>query len=134
MIPKGRDRPASMPLEGAERRDLDAHGLEALAPAEIGQVDDEGGPDDPAAGLADELDRRRRGAAGGDEVVDEQDMLVLEDAVGVDLDAVGAVFERVILADRLPGQLALLAHGDEAGVEEVRHGAAEDEAARLDPR
>ncbi len=54
------------------------------------------------------------------------------DRVLVHLDDVDAVFERVVLADRPPGQLALLAERHEAGAEPVGDRAAENEAARLD--
>ena len=80
------------------------------------------------------LHGRDRRAAGGDEVVDEDDALALADGVGVDLHLVDAVFERIGDAHRLVRQLALLADRHEAGRELVRDGAAEDEAARLDAR
>jgi hypothetical protein len=52
----------------------------------------------------------------------------------VNLDDVDAVFECTLLADRLPGQLALFADRDEPAAEPVGNGAAEDEPARLDAR
>ena len=58
--------------------------------------------------------------------------VALADRVGVNLDRVDAVFEAVFLADRPPGQLALLADRHEAAAELMGDGAAEDEAARLD--
>ena len=56
----------------------------------------------------------------------------LADGVLVHLDDVDAVFQRVLLADGLPGQLALLAQGHEPAAQPVGDGAAEDEPARLD--
>ena len=113
---------------------VDGHVLLGDAPgaAEVGQVDDEGRGDDLAAGAADQLDRGVRRATGRDQVVDEEDTGALMDRVGVDLDGVDAVFEAVVLTDRPPGQLALLADRYEAAAELVRDGATEDEAARLD--
>ena len=67
------------------------------------------------------------------EVVDQDDALARADRVRVDLDLVDAVFERIGDAHRLVRQLALLADRHEAGRELMRHRAAEDEAARLDP-
>ena len=55
------------------------------------------------------------------------------DRVGVDLEQVGAVLEVVLLALDLPGQLAPLADGDEAGTETVGDGGGEDESPGLDP-
>ncbi len=54
------------------------------------------------------------------------------DRVGVDLDAVGAVFEFVVVAYGLGGQLAFLADRNEALAQRVGQRRAEDEAARLD--
>jgi hypothetical protein len=52
----------------------------------------------------------------------------------MDGDAIGAVFERVILGDRRAGQLAVLADQQHAGAQLHRQRRAEQEAARLDPR
>ena len=76
--------------------------------------------------------RRFRRPAGSDQVVDDQDALPRRDRVVVDLDGVDPVFERVLLPDGLPRQLAFLSDGDEPAAEPVGDGAAEDEAARLD--
>ncbi len=104
------------------------------AAAEIGQVDDEGGAHHVGIELAQELDRGFRRAARGDQIVDQQHGLSGTDGVLMDLDDVDAVFELVVLADRLPRQLALLADRHEAAAQAVGHRAAQDEAARLDPR
>ena len=77
---------------------------------------------------------RHRRAAGGDEVVDQDDALALADGIRVDLHLVDAVFERIGDAHGFVRQLALLADRHEPGRELMRHGAAEDEAARLDAR
>ena len=59
-------------------------------------------------------------------------MLARLHRIGVNLHAVLAVFQIVILADHGVRQLALLAHRHEADGKLVRHRAAQDEAARLD--
>jgi hypothetical protein len=46
---------------------------------------------------------------------------------------VGSVFEGVILGDRRPGQLAVLADEQQAGAEPLGQRGGDDEAARLDP-
>ena len=107
--------------------------LEPGAAAEVGQVDDEGAADDLAAQPLHQLDAGFGGAAGGEQVVDQQDAFAGQDGIVVHLDHRLAVFQRVGLGDHRPGQLALLADRHEAGGELVRHRAAEDEAAGLEP-
>ena len=51
--------------------------------------------------------------------------------VGVHLERVDPVLERVLGADRVVRQLSPLARGDEAGVQAASERTAEDEAARL---
>src|SRR5690606_26614367 len=121
----------SMSLERDQRVAPYAAGFQFAEPAEVRQVDHKSGADHLAAGTADELGSRIGGAAGGDQVVDDENELSLTDRILVDLDGVDAVFERVLLPDGFPGQLALLADGDEAAAEPVRDGAAQNEAARL---
>ena len=82
--------------------------------------------------LLDHVDRGLRRPAGGDQIVDQQHALARRDRIGVHLDAIRAVLELVVLADGLVRELSGLAHGDEARAELHRHGAAEDEATRLD--
>ena len=65
-----------------------------------------GRPTTIAAELLDELDRRLRGAAGREHVVVDEHALARRDRVGVHLERVEAVLERVLDADRPPGQLA----------------------------
>ena len=76
----------------------------------------------------------KAGAAGGDQIVHDDDGVAFLHRVGVDFDAVLAVFEIVILAQHAIGQLALLADRHEADAELMRHRAAENEPARLDAR
>src|SRR5581483_1854680 len=121
-----------MALEGHQHVRLDAEPCQLLHAAELGQVDDERGADDVAAGALDELGRRLGRPAGSDQVVDDEDALARPDGVIVHLDDVDAVLQRVFLADGLPGQLAFLAQGHEAASQPIGDGAAQDEPARLD--
>jgi hypothetical protein len=105
--------------------------LEAVAAFEEVELDGEGEAGDLAAELLDELDGGFHGAAGGEQVVDEDDALAGLDGVEVNLERVGAVFEIVGDAGDWRGELARLAHGDEAGIEAVGQSGAEDESARL---
>lgn len=76
--------------------------------------------------------RPRHGAAGRQQVVDQHDALALLHGVLLDLDRVGAVFQRVSVAHCRAGQLALLAQHDEAGAECQGERGGEQEAARFD--
>ena len=63
-------------------------------------------PGDLGARPADELERRLGGAAGGEDVVDDQDPVTGGQVLGVDLDLGGAVLQLVRLAERRSGELA----------------------------
>src|SRR5262245_16021479 len=119
-------------LELDERHEPVSERGDALAPAEVGQIDDAGAAHDLAAELRDHADRRLCRAAGRHQIVDEQHALAGRHRIAVHLDAVGAVLERVVLSDLVPGQLAALSQRREAGAERERYGAAEDQPARLD--
>src|SRR5215813_3203874 len=68
---------------------------ETLAAFEEVEFDSKSQSCDFAAELLNELDRRFHGAAGGEQVVDENNALAGCDGVHVDLERVGAVFEIV---------------------------------------
>src|SRR6185312_5242457 len=97
----------SMALERDQRRDLLAERADLVGAAELGQVDDEQAADHLGAGALEQLDRREAGAAGRDQIVDDDDMIAGLDRVGMDLDAVLAVFQIVVLAQHGVRQLAL---------------------------
>ena len=99
----------SEPLERAERGDIHAHCFELLSPAQIGQVDDEGGADDSGAGPLEELDRGFGGAAGGDQVVDQKDAVWKDRAHCL---AVCAKAMRGILVDHARSKGALKRGGE----------------------
>ena len=61
---------------------------------------------DDRAGAPQQADRRQRRAAGGDQIVDQQHLVAVAQHVGMDLDRVDAIFERVVLPDRRARQLA----------------------------
>ncbi len=81
---------------GDERRERH---VEALAAVEEAELDDRCGTDDVGADAAQEVDRRRHGAAGRQQIVEDDDALAGADGVGLDLDGVGAVFERILVGD-----------------------------------
>ncbi len=85
------------------------------------------------AQLLEQRERRGRGAARREQVVDHEHALAADHGVVVDLEPVGAVLERVLVADRPRRQLARLAERHEARVEQLRDRGPEDEP-RLDAR
>src|SRR3954467_12628196 len=123
---------AACPATGSVLNDgRDAAAIEPVAPLEEVELDEKGEPDDVALEPLDQLDRALDGAAGREEVVDDQDLLARLDRIAVDLEGVRAVLEGVLDRDRLGRQLAELADRNEARVELVGHRRAEDEPARL---
>src|SRR3954449_783941 len=96
---------------GDERVQVEAR--ESLAAAEECQLDDEAGPDDDASDLLYEAPDRLDGAAGRQHVVVDHDPRAVGDQLGMKLERVRAVLERVARADRLRRQLAGPARGHE---------------------
>ncbi len=129
-----RRKPPSVPREvhqGVERQPGFAQPRGA---AQLGQIDDGGTFGHRGAQPLQQSAPGHHGAAGGDEVVDQQDPVAGLDRVGMQLDRGAAVFQFVGFLDRGERQLALLADGHEAHVELVGHDGAEDEAARVQAR
>ncbi len=78
---------------------------------EVRKVDDEGAADHRSSRVLDEPHRRLGSSARRDQVVDDQDPIAFAHGVLVYFDPIGAVFELVVLANRLPGKFPFLAHG-----------------------
>jgi len=96
------------------------------------EFDSEADTDNFSAEFFYELHRRLHRAAGGEEVVDDEDALAGLDGVEMDFEGVGAVLEVVADFGRGGGEFFGLADRDEAGVEAVGERGAEDEAAGFD--
>src|SRR6185503_854453 len=79
-----------------------------------------------------QLGGRARGAARGQQVVDDQHPLPLLHRIVVNLERIGAVLEGIGRGDALRRQLARLAHGREPRADAIGDGGAEDEPAALD--
>ena len=122
-----------MKLNLDQRRDVRA-GLEGVASVEafVGDLDDEVDVDGLGVELLHEVVGGAHGAAGGKEVVVEEDDVGFIDGVLVNLDGVGAVFLGVALLDGGGGELAGLAAEDDAGAEADGECGGDDEAAALD--
>jgi hypothetical protein len=93
------------------------------------QFDEEGDTYDVAAQGFDHLGAGFHGAASGEKVIDEEDTLTGVDAVLVDFEFVGAVFEFVFLGQDVAGEFAGFANEDKAGFESLGGHGGEDEAA-----
>src|SRR5215471_5166972 len=125
-------RTLSMSLEPDQRAHRHVELAQLVGAAEIGKIDDETGGEHLRAELAQQLDRALRGAAGGDQVVHQDDAVALLHRILVHLHLVEAVLERIGDRDPLVRQLALLADRHESGGHLMRHRAAQNKAARLD--
>ena len=64
--------------------------------------------------MAQQANARRHGAAGRQQIIQDHDSLAGADGIGLHFNPVRAVFQRVIKANALTRQLALLAEHDEA--------------------
>ena len=114
--------------------DRESFGPQQGGAAEIGQVDDEGRRRHRRADLSNKAHRREGGSGGGDEVVDEQHPRARRAGVDMHGEPVAAIFQRIILGDRLAGQLARLADQEQPAAEPLGERRTDDEAARLDRR
>ena len=72
------------------------------------------------------------GAAGGEQVVADDDAVAGSDGVFVEFERVGAVFEGVGDGARFCGEFFRLSNGDETGAESIGERGREDEAAGFD--
>ena len=129
---QGRTR-STVPTDQYTARLSTSRSPEPRPPVQRPDLDQEAEADDDPAELLDQPARGRRGATGGEHVVDDEDPLAGMDRVAVHLQLVGAVLEAVLLAHDRPRQLARLAHGHEPGPDLERDGRGEDEPARLHP-
>src|SRR6185312_7356420 len=120
-----------MPLE----RDQGMHRLTQLAnafgAAQFRQVDDKGTADHIGAGAFQQRDPGDAGAAGGDQIIDNQHIVTLGDGIDVNLHPVLAIFQIVILADHGMRQLAFLADGNKADRQLMGDSPAQNESPRL---
>src|SRR5690606_20243467 len=115
-----------MPVERNQSMAGDAIALQELQAAEVGKIDDERRAHDLPFRAVQKLHGRFRRAACRDQIINDQDALAGGDRVFMNFDDIDAVFQRVFLADRLPGELALLADGNEAAAEPISDSPAEN--------
>lgn len=96
------------------------------------EFDHEGVSGEGATEFLDELGGCRGGAAGGEEVIDDDDAVAIDGRIAVKFERVMAVFEFVEGGGAVRGEFAGLADGDEGEVEALGDGGTEEEAAGLD--
>jgi len=121
-----------MSFECHERMGRNAMPAQNVYATQLRQVDEECGTRHQSTRTADELGCRLRRSPRRNQVIDDKNALARLNGILVYLDNIDTVFQRVFLADRLPGQLALLANGDEAATKTVSHCPTDDEAACFD--
>src|SRR5829696_782416 len=109
----------------------DMVGVEAGAAVEEGELYEKCDAGDDAARVLDELAHSAGGAAGGEEVVGDEDAGAWRYGVGVGFQGVGAVLEFVGGGNGFAGKFVRLAGEDEPFAGAVGEGCAEDEAAGL---
>lgn len=135
-VEQGHDGDVVQLLAALEEGDLnDEEVANQLAPELLDEVAG-GGGGTTCSGGGNALEQGRLGEnpwrgsvhTSSNDVVDDQHFLALLDDALLHLEVVGAVLLHVLGGDTRAGQLALLADGDEAGVEAQGHGWAEQEA------
>jgi len=102
------------------------------AAVEEGQLDHEPQSDDLACHILHQFHGSGRGAAGGQQIVDDEHALTRRDVIAVDLQAICSVFEIVADAHTFRRQLLRFAHGHESGAERVGERGGEDKSAGFD--
>src|SRR6516162_1070559 len=123
-----------MAFEAHERAHRHAELSDLLSAAQFRQIDDETSSQNLGTDLLQKLHRRLRRAAGGDEIVDQNDSLAFDQRVLVHFYFIEAVFKRIADADPFERQLAFLADRHKAARHLMRDRTAENKAARLDAR
>src|SRR6056297_2620993 len=113
--------------------DIHAHGLQPGPSAQFRQIHDEGTADDLAAQPLDQLYPRLRGAARGQQIIDDQYFLTGRDRIIMDLDDRFAIFQLIVFGNHRTGQFALLADRYETKRQLMRNRTAENEAASSSP-
>ena len=81
----------------------------------------------------DQINGRTGGAAGGDQVIYQQNALTRFDRIGVDFHGVGAIFQIIFLADGFPRQFTFFTHGHKTNTQLVGDCTAKDKATGFDP-
>src|SRR5207253_215020 len=97
------------------------HGFagQALTTVERHELDEERHGVHLSAQPSHQIGCRARCSTGGEKVVDDQDALAVADGIGVHLERIGSVLERVGLSNRLRRELPRLAHWSESSPDAI---------------
>ena len=106
-----------------ERKDI--VGLEPFAPLQEREFDHEGALHHRRAELCNQFGGRLCRAAGGDEIIRDDDPGIFGNAVNMNLQSVRAIFQLVTCAMGVVWQFSRLAHYGKAGAKLVRQRGAE---------
>ena len=117
---------------GVVNEGLNAVIAEFFTAIEEAELDEEGNGDEVGLESVKELNRGGSGAAGGEEVVDEQDLFPGMDGVFMDFHDIFAVFQGVRELTSIPWELALFPDGDKSSTEAIRDGGGENKATSVD--
>lgn len=106
--------------------------LDPFAALESFEFDQEGGFDDLGPEFLQEQRGCFSGAAGGEEIVNQQHAAARLDGIDMDSDGVASIFQVVALLVRAVGELAFFADRDKPGAEAQSGGGCEDETTSVD--
>jgi hypothetical protein len=106
--------------------------VQGSAAVEKGEFDQDGYANKVCAELVDESDGCRSGAAGGQEIIHNENGFAGEDGVLMKLDVGFAVFERVCGLACKPWEFSFFPDGNEPGTETVGYGGGEDKSPGVD--
>lgn len=120
--------------EGTDRVYIQATLTHGLAPTQVGQLYDGSSFVHVGTQALQQLGSGDHGAAGRDQVVDQQYALAGAHGIGVHFHRCIAIFQGVIFCHRTVGQFALLAHRHKAQVQLIGQYRAQNKAARIDAR
>src|SRR5471032_1062171 len=115
--------------EGNQAIAIDIQIVQTLLTAEIWQINNKCGVGNFTPQTADQFGSRFDGPAGSQQVIDNKDFFTWLDSVGVNFQAVGAVFQLVAFAERSAWQLARLTYGNKAHSQRQSDGRTKQETA-----
>jgi len=114
--------------------ELYPQGLQLPLSAQIRKVDQKRAGIDHRAEGSKEKNRGLRGSTGGHQVIHQKHPLSFFDAILVEFERAGSVFEGVFPANGFRGKFSRLSDRDKSGTQKVRHHSAKNKTPSLNPR
>ena len=121
-----------VPFEFAQGKNRKTHFFQSLSATDIGQINQKRAFNDVATHF---LYQRHSGfgcAAGGEQIINDQYTLARGNGVIMNFNAVGAIFQRIVMAGRFTWQLARFAHRNKADTQRISEWCCKHEATRFD--